>query len=634
MHIFKMKLIYFYTLIILQLLIANLELVAGDVNDKSKVEAFFDEWLVEMMENEHVPGAVVAVVKDGSIQILKGYGYADLKNKRPMDPAKTRIRVGSISKLVTATAVIQLYERNQLDMDTDITEYIEPDILQEYNNPITLHHLLTHTGGLGERFFGQTVMDSKDLLPLGQFLREEMPPPLANPGEVINYSNYGISLAGYVVEKVSRQPFAEYAHDNIFSPLGMSQTSFIPPEEWDAEVALGYNYLMGKYRELPRGHWKPYPASSLITTAQDMALFMKAHLNYEASEINESEQKLYQHAESLKLVHEEHHTLNPHLPGIAYGFWAYEDNDQHLLWHTGHMPGHRSALILMPEHRLGVFLNYNADPKFLNEFLSNFLQRFFPTETAVTKTSNETPPAFDTLSYTGTYRHNWYPRTSPGKACALVGIQGKEIRVTATDHKALLIDGVLSQPIGADLFVQTTDNKIVAFVRNNENATAHLYLGGVEVYNKIAWINTAWFHRGLIAGIIIIFAFSTLICFLIFIKTRNKSNENEIPPKLRSIRRYATLVAGAPLVFFIGIFILTSLGSYKMVEEMPKALYGLLCVPFFAMAACVGLIYHTATTWKSSYFQNREKAFVFFLLIGILIFAWGLNHWNYLGFQF
>jgi hypothetical protein len=71
-----------------------------------------------------------------------------------------------------------------------------------------------------------------------------------------------------------------------------------------------------------------------------------------------------------------------------------------------------------------------------------------------------------------------------------------------------------------------------------------------------------------------------------------------------------------------------------MVEEMPKALYGLLCVPFFAMAACVGLIYHTATTWKSSYFQNREKAFVFFLLIGILIFAWGLNHWNYLGFQF
>ena len=85
----------------LQLHIFNLELVAEDINDKNKVEAFFDEWLVNMMKYEHVPGAVVAVVKDGSIQILKGYGYANINNKQLMDPVKTRIRVGSISKLVT-----------------------------------------------------------------------------------------------------------------------------------------------------------------------------------------------------------------------------------------------------------------------------------------------------------------------------------------------------------------------------------------------------------------------------------------------------------------------------------------------------------------------------------------------------
>ena len=85
-------------------------------------------------------------------------------------------------------------------------------------------------------------------------------------------------------------------------------------------------------------------------------------------------QNLYLHTESLKLVHEEHHTLNPNLPGIAYGFWVYKENNQHLLWHTGHIPGHRSALIIMPEHQLVVFLNYNADSKFLNEFLSAFIR--------------------------------------------------------------------------------------------------------------------------------------------------------------------------------------------------------------------------------------------------------------------
>lgn len=628
------RLICLYTFLIFQLVLVNLEVHANDVDDKTKVEAFFDEWLVEKMESEHVPGAVIAVVKDGSIQILKGYGYANINDKRPMDPVKTRIRVGSISKLITATAVIQLYDRKLLDINTDITHYIEPDILKGYNDPISLHHLLTHTGGVGERYFGQTVKFSKDLLPLGQFLRDEMPPPLANPGEVINYSNYGISLAGYVVEKISGQSFADYAHDNIFDLLGMSQTSFISPEEWDAEVAVGYNYLMGKYRVLPRGHWKPYPASSLITTAQDMARFMNAHLDDETSEINAGERKLYKHAESLKLVHEEHHTLNPHLPGIAYGFWAYKDNDQHLLWHTGHMPGHRSALIIMPEHRLGIFLNYNADPKFLNEFLSAFLHRFFPAESAVTDSSNETVFTLKTSSYTGIYRHNWYPRTSPGKACALVGIQGKEIKVEAVGHEALLIDGVLSQHIGTNLFMQTTNNKIVAFIPNNDDTSAHLYLGGVEVYNKIKWFETARFHIRLIAGIIVAFALSTLICIRLLVKMRNQKDGNGIPPKLRSVRRYASLVAVAPLVFFIGIFILTSLGSYKMVEEMPRALYALLSVPFFAFAACFGLIFQTATTWKSTFFGKREKAFVLFLVTGILIFAWGLNHWNYLGYQF
>ena len=619
----------------LQLHIFNLELVAEDINDKNKVEAFFDEWLVNMMKYEHVPGAVVAVVKDGSIQILKGYGYANINNKQLMDPVKTRIRVGSISKLVTATAVIQLYERNQLDLKTDITNYVEPDILKSYNAPITLHHLLTHTGGLGERFFGQTVIDSKDLLPLGQFLHEEIPPPLANPGEVINYSNYGISLAGYVVEKVSRQPFAKYAQDYIFSPLGMSQTSFIPPKEWDAEVALGYNYLMGKHRELPRGHWKPYPASSLVTTAKDMALFMKGHLNNDLSKPDDFKQNLYLHTESLKLVHEEHHTLNPNLPGIAYGFWVYKENNQHLLWHTGHMPGHRSALIIMPEHQLGVFLNYNADSKFLNEFLSAFIQRFFSREATAPKAFINMPPIFNISSYTGTYRHNWYPRTSPGKACALVGIQGKEIRVTTSpDNNALLINGILSQPMGKELFVQTTNNKPFAFVRNDKNEVVHLYLGGIEVYNKIKWFKTAWFHRGLIAGIIITFTLLTLICTLIPLKTRKINNQKETPPKIKVIRKYTFILAVAPLAFFIGIFILTSLGSYKMIEEMPKIIYGLLCIPLFAIAACIGLIYHTITTWKSPYFKNREKIFIFVLLTGLLIFAWGRNHWNYLGFQF
>ncbi len=627
---------FFLILIILflELTTINCHSVRGAIGDPGEVEAFFDEWLVEKMESNHVPGAVVAVVKDGKTTLLKGYGYADLKEQKTMDPAKTLIRVGSISKLVTATAALQLFERNLLDLNTDVRDYIEADIIAAYNDSITVHHLLTHTGGLGERFYGQTVKDSADLLPLGLFLGQEMPPPLADPGAVINYSNYGISLIGYVAEKISGQSYATYAQENIFKPLGMINTNYIPTPDRDSEVATGYNYVFGGYRNLPRGHWKPYPASSLVTTAQDMARFMIGHLNYDSMDETGGERKLFMHAKTNQYMHQEHHTLNPHLPGIAYGFWIYEENGQRVLWHTGHMPGHRSALILIPEHRFGIFLNYNADPKFLNEYLSALLQRIFPAERAEIQTSNKSSDGFNASLYTGSYRHNWYPRTSPGKACALVGIQGKEIKVKNAGNGALFIDGILSLPIGTSLFKQITNNKSVAFIQGDEDGSAHLYFGGVEVYNKIKWFETVWFHRGLIAGLILFFAFSALIFFILIIKSRKQKDEKGNSPTPTGVWQFAFLVAAFPVVFFVGIFVLTSFGAYKMVEEMPKVLYVILSVPFFNFAACAGLIYQSAKMWTNTRFRRGEKTLVMLILISSLVFAWGLDHWNYLGYHF
>src|SRR5215212_11872848 len=119
--------------------------------DPAELEAFLDEELGREMEKHHIAGAAVSVVKDGELFFAKGYGYADLDNKIPVDPEQTVFRIGSVGKLFTWTAVMQLVEQGKLDLDADINTYLDLRIPDTYPQPITLKHLMTHTSGFEDR---------------------------------------------------------------------------------------------------------------------------------------------------------------------------------------------------------------------------------------------------------------------------------------------------------------------------------------------------------------------------------------------------------------------------------------------------------------------------------------------------
>src|SRR5215211_421034 len=121
--------------------------------DPAEMKAFLDEELGREMEKYHIAGAAVSVVKDGELFFAKGYGYADLENKIPVDPEQTIFRIGSVGKLFTWTAVMQLVEQGKLDLDEDINDYLDFRIPDTYPQPITLKHLLTHTAGFETRYF-------------------------------------------------------------------------------------------------------------------------------------------------------------------------------------------------------------------------------------------------------------------------------------------------------------------------------------------------------------------------------------------------------------------------------------------------------------------------------------------------
>ena len=172
-------------------------------------------------------GAVFLLVKDGRVFFARGYGYSDLMKRTAVDPAKTVFRVGSVSKLFTATAVLQLAERGEVDLHTDVNRYLKTFQLEEnFPAPVTLANLLTHTGGFDDRAIGIAARNAQDQAPLGEYLARSMPPRVRPPGEMYNYSSHGIALAGYIVETVSGQPFGEYVEKNILEPLEMRQSSF------------------------------------------------------------------------------------------------------------------------------------------------------------------------------------------------------------------------------------------------------------------------------------------------------------------------------------------------------------------------------------------------------------------------
>src|SRR5438132_3132782 len=214
-------------------------------------ETFLDALIPSQLQNRNIAGAVVSVVKDGNVLFQKGYGYADVEAKRPVLPDQTLFRPGSISKLFTATAVMQLVEQGKLDLDRDVNEYLDFAIPKIYPEPITLRRLLTHTAGFEETLKDLFVAHESDLKPLRTYLVNQMPARIFQPGKIPSYSNYGFTLAGYIVERVSGEKFERYIENHILKPLPMTNSTFdqpLPPQ-LASQMSRGYMNAAKKPRD-------------------------------------------------------------------------------------------------------------------------------------------------------------------------------------------------------------------------------------------------------------------------------------------------------------------------------------------------------------------------------------------------
>ena len=367
--------------------------------DWGKVSEFVANFL--QSELADAPSAFV-LVHDAEIVFQQGHGWEDAAHAVAVDPAATVFYAASIGKLFTATAVMQLVERGDIELDTNVNRYLRRfQLKSNFPEPVTVSHLLTHTAGFAERFLGAQVARPVDLVPLGNYLAGGMPPRVRPPGMQITYSNHGMALAGFLVQEVSGVPFDEYVEQNIFVPLGMTRSSFRQPLPAQLESRLVAD---------PRGSppvLNAYPAGSLATTPVDMGRFLIFHLGGEAPD---SARVL--RTETLALMHRRHFSANLEMPGVALGFFESMINGKRVLFHTGDR-GHHSLALLVPDEHMGFYLVYaGSDDRYARvreTFTHRFFDTFYPAEFHLASEGLKQDRGVPLNPYLGLYRFSQCP---------------------------------------------------------------------------------------------------------------------------------------------------------------------------------------------------------------------------------
>jgi CubicO group peptidase (beta-lactamase class C family) len=436
--------------------------------------AFFDGILPLQLERSDIAGASVLVMKDGNVLLEKGYGYADIKTKKPVDPATTMFRLASISKLFTWISVMQLEEQGKLNIDADVNQYLDFRIRPAFGKPITLHNLMTHTGGFEEVLDDIILTDPRKAISLREDLIRNQPIRLFPPGEIPAYSNYGVGLASYIVQRASGEPFAEYVQGHIFAPLGMTHSSFHQPLEKPLEYhdSLGYR---GNTTKPPVGFeiFNPVGAGGLSSSAGDMGRFGQALLNG-----GELDGKRILKTETLAKMWTPQFRASDQLPPICMGF--YEDWRNHLHWigHEGDLIAFHSLFFVEPEQKLVLFVSYNSSggasrPR--PEIINFFTDRYFPEES---KNAFLNPYPKDLRDIAGEYLTTRRADSTKLRLANLFSQRrasvDKDGTLTIEDWKDLRGHPVKFRPIGKDLWQAENDQDRVFAIRDGENHVIRL----------------------------------------------------------------------------------------------------------------------------------------------------------------
>ena len=618
--------------------------------DPAELEAFLDDFFARKIEEYHIAGAAISVVKDGKLFFAKGYGYADLENGVPVDPEQTIFHIGSNGKVFTWTAVMQLVEQGKLDLDTDINAYLDFRIPDTFAQPITLKHLMTHTSGFEDRLLGSVVSDANELIPAREWLVSHMAARVYPPGEFAGYSNYNAMLAGYIVARVSGQPYDDYMQEHIFTPLGMMHASAQSPipASLRNNLAVSYNYTDGGFQAIPdyTSQSALWPSGAHQASVTDMARFMITHLEqgvYSDGDILEA--RILKEITAQQMV-STLYTPDKRLLGTAYGLFDWSDNGQKTLGHTGYFPVTNSVMLLLPDQDLGIFVVANGDAGDLTTqhvgFQRAFFDHYFPAS-AVAPIQPSAGFAQRASQYVGNYRFSSNPSTTAIKIMSLMGLNTINISATGDGMLLLSYSGIELQFVETDplYFLQVDGPFHLIFREDDQGRITHMFTDFIPQYAavKLNWYEMTTFNMVLLQICALIFFSVIPAAAVLYIRNQRLSTaRTSALPGPRAAYGIILAISVLNLLFLIG-FCMFMFGSFSWsfitelhdVSLIVKIVMGL---GVLAALLTVGALVYLVLVWKNRYWGIGFRVYYTLVTIAAVAFVWFLNYWNLLGWRY
>ena len=606
---------------------------APSLDDPADLEAFMDGVFRVGMDEHHVNGAVVAVVKDGKVIFAKGYGHQDIDKNLPVDPRTTLFRIGSTTKLFTWTAVMQLVEQGKLDLDTDVNQYLKDfKIPDAFGKPVTLRDIMTHTAGFEEGFIGFLIAnDPSKQLPISKALEQHMAARVRPPGEMSAYSNYGAALAGLIVEQVSGTPFNEYIAKHIFEPLDMQFATVqepVPPkllpyvgtgykQENGAPVAQKFE-VIGGFR----------PAGSGAASALDMTHFMIAHLNdgrYEDRQILAPNTAQKMHATAFR--------LDPRFAGMALGFYHSNINGLDAIGHGGDTNYCHTELLLVPSRQVGLFTSFYTEDNRVREKVNEaFFDRYFPEPDAQAKPA-AVPGAVETAQrYAGAYQ---FTRRNFTKIDKLVGLFS-QLSVAPLPNGNLVLAGLgpdpwQFRPLENNLYQQINGKARIAFRSNASGQSQYLFFDFLPFMptERVPWYERSGFWYTML-GLAFVFFIGQL--------TRAYYRRAEIKSAPTPQRRAEWVATGTSLWALLTLGVLSAtaatLGLEEIMMHIPVSLKLALITPVVFVLLTAALLFMAVQAWRARFWTIGRRVVYSLVALSATVLSIFFYQWNVLGWQF
>lgn len=596
----------------------------------SAAEAFMDDFMQGPAHEAGVPGALVAIVQDGRLVLLKGYGDANLDSGQAVDPETTYFRVGSISKTFVGLAALQMIEEGKLSLDQNIAEIL-PELGAKFQYPVTVRHLVTHTAGFDERLVGLGAAPDETLPSLSQIALEQYPGQISRPGDYYNYSNYGIMVLAAIVEGLGGEELATYIQRMVFEKLGMKNSSYLIDDIDTSHLSRSFaRGPEGKKIEIPTMRLRYFPVGSVFATGADMSRYLLALIQGPAA--------LPMGEKSYALMLKALYTPAQGMGGSAFVFYERYAGGVRFLEHGGDWEAFSSLISFSTEQSSGIFFSTNGGS---NPLLREELMQRFAGYLGISGELPERKSAARPLEdYTGQYRYARYEHLGPLKIAGLpmqvdISVAGKNLLAT---FPAELSDPIELYPVGENSFQSRDPELRVAFrVQDNEvigisgTFLVPFFLERIEPTESMQWFLT----------LIAFFSLMFLTCLFlpvarkVLLKMQGKENPDEIEDGNDVLRedqrksfRLLVATAWAHILFLLGTQIHMIATQQQIVEAVPGSLKALLYLPYGLLLLVIVLGIRIPRVWNQYYWSPALKIYyTLFVLAGVVFFQvfW---YWN------